>query len=121
MSFNENLRDRTKKLVINIIEFYKLFPKTEEAKIIGRQLLRSSTSVGANFRAACRARSDNEYYSKICIVVEELDETLFWLEIIKETKLLNEDKTEIILKEAEEILKILSTTKKNTKIKINSI
>ena len=115
MSFNEDLRDRTKKLVITIIGFYRTFPKTEEARIIGKQILRSATSVGANFRAACRGRSDNEYFAKLCIVVEELDETLFWLEIIKETNLLKSEQTNLIIAESEEILKILSVTKKNAK------
>jgi four helix bundle protein len=63
--------------VVDNIRFYQSLPKTEESKIIGRQLLRSSSSVGANYRAACRGRSKAEFYSKICIVVEEADESIF--------------------------------------------
>jgi len=77
--FAEYFRNRTKKFVIDNIKLFRLLPKTEEAKIIGRQLLRSSSSVGANYRAVCRARSQAEFYAKLSIVVEEADESLFWM------------------------------------------
>jgi len=112
IDFAEELKARTKKLAISIILYYKKLPKTEEAKIIGRQLLRSSTSVAANYRAVCRARSDAEFYSKICIVVEEADETVFWLEIIKEIKINDIEETNLLLSEANEILKIMAASKK---------
>ena len=70
----EVLRKRSKKFVVDNIYFFRTLPKTEEAKIIGRQLLRSSSSVGANYRAACRARSKAEFHSKLSITVEEADE-----------------------------------------------
>jgi len=82
-------------------------PKTEEARILGKQLLRSSTSVACNYRAANRARSKQEFYAKICIVVEEIDETLFWLELItdaRDSKL--KETSYIIIKEAQELLYI---------------
>lgn len=78
--FVEKFRERTKNFVVDNIRLYRLLPKTEEAKIIGRQLLRSSSSVGANYRAACRARSQAEFHSKISIVIEEADESIFWME-----------------------------------------
>ncbi|HRH56378.1 MAG TPA: four helix bundle protein [Chitinophagales bacterium] len=112
VDFAEELKARTKKLAISVILYYKKLPKTEEAKVIGRQLLRSSTSIAANYRALCRARSDAEFYSKICIVVEEADETVFWLEIIKEINLDDSNETDQLLAEANEILKIMAASKK---------
>ena len=88
-----------------------------EDKIITRQLLRSSTSVAANYRAACRSRSDAEFYSKICIVLEEADETMFWLEIIIETGINDSEKTRQLLEKATEFVKIFSTIRKKLKIK----
>ena len=81
--FNSDIKTRTKKFAIRIIKMYSKLQKNDELRIIGKQLLRSSTSVAANFRAACRARSKKEYYAKLCICVEESDETLFWIEILK--------------------------------------
>ena len=112
VDFAEELKARTKKLAISVILYYKKLPKTEEAKVIGRQLLRSSTSIAANYRALCRARSDAEFYSKICIVVEEAEETVFWLEIIKEINLDDSNETDQLLAEANEILKIMAASKK---------
>lgn len=75
--FNELMRRRTKQLSIRIIQWYKRLPKSDEISIIGRQLIKSSTSTAANYRAVCRARSKAEFFSKLCIVVEEADETVF--------------------------------------------
>jgi len=83
VGFNEKYRSRTKKFAIAIIRFYGRQKKTDEMRIIGKQLVRSATSVAANFRAATRARSNAEFFSKMCIVVEEADETVFWLEILR--------------------------------------
>jgi four helix bundle protein len=79
------LLKRTKNFALDNIRFFKSLPKTDEARIIGKQLLRSSTSVASNYRAACRSRSRQEFYAKICIVVEESDETLFWLELLADS------------------------------------
>jgi four helix bundle protein len=80
------LQDRTKRFAVQVIRFFSGLPKTEAARTIGRQLLRSGTSVAANYRAACRARSSADFISKISIVVEEADETLFWLELLMQPK-----------------------------------
>src|ERR1700721_142900 len=80
--FAEYFRNRTKKFVVDNIKLFRQLPKTEEAKIIGRQLLRSSSSVGANYRAVCRARSQAEFHSKLSIVGEEGDERVFWGEVL---------------------------------------
>ena len=116
-NFNETYRDRTKKLAVNIIRFYGAINKTDEFRIIGKQLIRSATSVAANFRAACRARSEAEYYSKLCIVVEETDETLFWLDLLEEADLVKKSQLNTLQTETLEILKIFSKTRKTAKLK----
>ncbi len=110
-SWNEQFRDRTKKLAIVIIKTYSSWKKTNEIYIIGKQLLRSSTSVAANYRAVCRARSIRERYSKLCIVVEEADETQFWLELLVESDLIKAETITSIQKEIGEIVKVMTTYK----------
>ncbi|MFT5165933.1 MAG: four helix bundle protein [Saprospiraceae bacterium] len=116
ISFNDKFRKRTKDFAIAIIQYYIKLPKREEHKIIGKQLLRSATSVAANFRASCRARSLKEKYAKLCTVVEESDETLFWLELFEESKLAIV--SEEIKKEATEITKVMSSYRKTIKEKL---
>ena len=87
IAFNELFRKKTKQLTLSIMRFYSNLSKNDEVRIIGKQLIRSSTSVAANFRAVCVARSVKERYSKLCIVVEEADEALFWLELLAESHL----------------------------------
>ena len=112
--FVEQFRQRTKKLALDVICFSQSLPKTEEATIMKRQLLRSATSVGANYRAACRARSSAEFYAKISIVIEEADETIFWLELLEESGSTNKSATAPLVKEATEILSVLAKARKNT-------
>lgn len=76
IEFRNNLKERTKSFALRIIRLFQALPKSAESSIIGKQLLRSGTSVAANYRAACRARSNAEFFSKISIVIEETDETL---------------------------------------------
>ncbi len=76
----EELRERTKRFAIAVVRLFRSLPRTDEARVIGRQLLRSATSVAANYRAVCRARSKAEFIAKVGVVVEEADETVFWLE-----------------------------------------
>jgi len=83
-SQSEVLRKRTKAFAIRIVNLFKSLPRTEEARVIGKQLLRSGTSVAANYRAVCRSRSKAEFVAKIGIVVEEADETVFWLELLSD-------------------------------------
>ncbi len=114
------LSQRTKLFALEIIRFFQELPKTGEAQIIGKQLLRSGTSVAANYRAARRSRSDQEFYSKLCIVVEEIDETVFWLEMISEAKIMNPSVADALNKEAEELLFIFSSSRKTVKNKLDS-
>jgi len=82
-----SMQARTKKFAVDIIALCNTLKTGKSSSVISYQLIKSATSTGANYRAACRARSKNEFYSKLCIVVEEVDETQYWLEIIKETQL----------------------------------
>jgi four helix bundle protein len=80
----DKLRSRTKEFALQIIRFCSRLPRTPETGILGKQLLRSGTSVGANYREACRARSSAEFISKVEIVLQELDETAYWIELLIE-------------------------------------
>ena len=115
-AFNAEMRNRTQKLAVRIILFYKQLQKSGATYIIGKQLLRSCTSVAANFRAATRGRSVAEFYSKICIVTEEADETQFWLEIFEEAQLAQAADIRPLHKEASEILAIVTTIKHKLKM-----
>lgn len=104
------LQDRTKKFALRIIRAFSRLPKSEEARVLGRQFLRSGTSVAANYRAACRARSAADFISKINNVVEEADETLFWLELVVEANLVPAKILESLVMECGELLKIFSAS-----------
>ena len=116
-TYRDELKQRTKSFVLRIITLYQSLPKTVEAQIIGKQLLRSATSIGANYRAACRARSNAEYHSKISIVIEETDETMFWTEILWEANIVKQNLLQSLYKENEEILKIMAVSRKNSEKK----
>jgi len=85
---DKTLQERTKQFSLNILNLFKNLPKDTSTQILGKQLLRSGTSVGANSRAAFRGRSTKEYIAKLGIVVEEADESIFWLELLKESSLI---------------------------------
>ena len=111
--FNEKMRERTKQFALLVIALCDKLPNKESARVINRQLLRSATSVAANFRAACRGRSKAEFYSKICIVVEEADETQFWLELLVDSKLIDNNHADVksLIAEISEILAITTSIK----------
>lgn len=111
----EILRDRTKQFAIRIIRLSQELPNTEQARVIGRQLLRSGTSVAANYRAVCRARSKAEFISKIGIVVEEADESVFWLELLVDTNIVPRNKLDELLKEANELLAIFAASQRTAR------
>ncbi len=104
----EQLRDRTKALANRIIRLFRALPRNREAQIIGSQVLRSGTSVGANYRAACRARSRNEFISRLGIVVEEADETIYWLELLAENGIVKPERLKDLLNEAHELTAIFT-------------
>ena len=109
------LKARTKQFTLRIIKVVDALPKTTSGRTIGNQLIRSGTSVGANYRAACRARSRSEFISKIGIVIEESDESVFWLELIIDTELLKKELVEPLLKEANEITAIMVASSNSSK------
>jgi four helix bundle protein len=113
--FNNQMRKRTKDVAVRVVKMYAKLPMSDEMRVIGKQLLRSATSVGANFRAATRARSDNEFFAKLSIVIEEADETLFWLEIMEESELVSADKLQLLKQEVTEILSIFAKSRKTIK------
>ena len=100
----EALKVRTKEFALRVLRLYRSLPHTEEARILGRQILRSGTSIGANYRAACRGRSRAEFAAKLGIVLEEADETVFWLELIQGANIVPKEKLSALTKEANELV-----------------
>ena len=113
--FIEKMKKRTKKFAVDIIGFCDSLKNCKASGVITYQIVKSSSSTGANYRAACKARSKNEFFSKICIVAEEADESEYWLEVITDAKLsTNKNELERLLGEATEINKIVSKAKDST-------
>ena len=118
--YNQVFRDRTKKFALEIIKILSDVNYSDALGIIRKQSIRSATSVAANYRASCRARSLKEKYSKLCIVVEECDETQFWLELLVESGIITKEKFDLVYKECYEILMIMSSFRKKIGIQINN-
>lgn len=106
MNSGKDLKDRTKQFALRVIRLYRALPRNEEARVIGKQLLRSGTSIGANYRAACRGRSKAEFVAKLGIVLEEADETVFWLELLQESDIMNVQSLAPLVQEARELTAI---------------
>ena len=104
----EELKARTKAFAVRVVKMTEALPKTRAADIIARQVIRSATSVGANYRAACRGRSHREFTAKIGVVAEEADESLYWLEILVETGLMPAARLEDLIKEVDELTAIFT-------------
>ncbi len=109
--FNEIMRQRTRAFAVAVIQYCNTLPVTQASRVISYQFIKAATSVGANYRAFCRARSRNERYAKICIVVEEADESVFWTEVIRDSKLDDSETLVFLQTEGTEILKIMAKTK----------
>ena len=118
------LKNRTKQFALRIIRVIRCLPPTPEGRIISHQLLRSGTSVAANYRAVCRARSRPEFLSKLAIVIEEADESAFWLELLVDAGLVSESKLSDLKSEANQLVAIFnasrSTAKKHVQSTINN-
>ncbi len=112
-----DIQYRTKQFALRIIRLVEGLPKNKVTDVIGRQLLKSGTSVGANYRAACRAKSRADFIYKLGIVEEEADESLFWLELLVESKVIPQNRIEDLMEEANEIVAIIiasiKTARKN--------
>ena len=106
----EELKNRSKHFAIRIVKLFRSLPRTEDARIIGKHVLRSGTSVAANYRAVCRARSKAEFIAKIGVVVEEADETTFWLELLVDAEIVREPRMRGLMSEANELLAIFAAS-----------
>jgi four helix bundle protein len=110
-----DLRVRTKQLALRVIRLFSALPRRAEADVIGKQLLGSGTSVGANFREAHRARSDAEFVSKVGDCLKELDETCYWLELLIEAEIVANDRLSPLLDECNQLIAVLTTIAKKVK------
>jgi four helix bundle protein len=107
---DDELKQRTKRFAIRVYKLTQALDGDGQSRILARQLLRSATSVAANYRAVCRARSKAEFISKIGVVVEEIDETVFWLEFLTDVDLMPQKRLEKLNKEANELLAIFAAS-----------
>lgn len=111
----EDLRRRTKLFALKVIQFVESLPHSSKADIFGRQLLRSATSVGANYRSACRAKSKADFIAKLSIVEEEADESLYWFELMVESGLIQPVHVEELKEEANELISIIVASIKSAR------
>jgi four helix bundle protein len=112
---HEELRQRTKAFALRVIRLSQSLPGTREGRVLGTQVLRCGTSVAANYRAAGRSRSKADFVSKISVVLEEADETLFWLEMLVEAGLVSPEKLQPLMREASELVRIFSASRTTAK------
>ena len=111
----QDLRKRTKEFALRIIKLYVALPKTTEAQVLGKQVLRSGTSVGAHYREACRAKSNADFISKIEGALQELDETLYWLELLAEANIIESSRLDSLERETKESIAMFVTMAKGVK------
>jgi four helix bundle protein len=110
-----DLKQRTQEFALRVIRMVRVLPKSQEGSVLGKQVLRSATSVGANYRSAQRGKSKADFIAKLAIAEEESDETCYWLELIIAAELLPKDRMEPLLAEAKEITAILTAAGKTAK------
>ena len=111
---------RTKEFALRVIRHFCSLPKTTQAQILGKQVLRSGTSIGANYREAKRSRSKAEFIAKIGDCLKELDETSYWLELLVESGLVNSSKLVVLQDECDQLIAIFTTISKRTKERVSS-
>lgn len=111
----KELQERTKKFALDIITFTERLPNTRAGNVLGKQLLRAGTPVGANYRAACRSISRADFISKINIVEEEADECMYWLDLIEGAKISNQTQIDVLRKEADELTAIFTASGRTAK------
>ena len=112
---HEELRERTKQFALRAIKVFRALPRAVEAQVLGKQLLRSATSVAANYRAVGRARSRAEFTAKLGVVVEETDESVFWLELLGDAGILPKNRLDDLLREARELLAIFAASQRTVR------
>jgi len=110
LEFAKKMQERTMAFAVEVVKFFAKLPWNDEARVLGKQFLRAGTSVGANYRAVCRAKSDADFISKMGTVVEEVDESVFWLELIEKASVCNSASVQPLKTEANELLRIFSTS-----------
>ena len=115
----KEMKERTKRFALRIIKLVDALPSSTSAQVIGKQLLRSGTSVGANYRAVCRAKSTADFIFKLCIVEEEADESIYWMELLVDSKLVRRDRLANLVDEANQILAIIVSSLKTSKQRRN--
>jgi four helix bundle protein len=108
----DELKRRTRAFALRIIRLAEVLPRTQTASVIQKQIVRSGTSVGANYRAACRARSRADFAAKLAIAEEEADETLYWLELLAESGLIKAEGLTELRREAHELVAIITASRK---------
>lgn len=118
-SFNQKIRTRSRLFSVNIYKLLAAMKLNDLSRIPVKQLMRSASSVAANFSSATRGRSDGEFYSKICIVTEECDECLFWIDFLIDIGLIPVSEIGVLRAEADELLRIFSSIKKKLNVKFN--
>ena len=107
---HQNLQDRTRKFALSVIKFTEQLQRDDTSKILGRQLLRSGTSVGANYRAACRSKSKPDFISKMSTVLEEADESAFWIELLLDAAKTSPQVARPLLTESNELVAIAASS-----------
>jgi four helix bundle protein len=108
------LRRRTKRFALQVMDLCGTLPHAPQARVIANQVLRSATSVGANYRAACRSRSRAEFASRLAVVIEEADETVYWLELLAEGGLVTSSSVQELISEAEQFVRMFSSARQTT-------
>lgn len=116
VSKQEELRNRTKRFALRIVRLFQHLPRTTEAQVLGKQLLRSGTAVAANYRPAGRARSRAEFVAKIGLVVEEADEAVFWLECLRDSAIVMPERLCDLLQEANSLLAIFAASQQTARL-----
>ncbi|HET9181290.1 MAG TPA: four helix bundle protein [Candidatus Angelobacter sp.] len=116
-SKSEQLRDRTKAFALRIVRLFRSLPRATEAQVIGKQLLRSGTSVAANYRAACRARSKAEFVAKLGVVLEEVDESVLWIEMLIDAGIMKKSRLDSLLNESRQLTAIFTASRQTAKQK----
>jgi four helix bundle protein len=112
---HHELRDRTKAFALRVIRMSDSLPRTRSGNVIGNQVLRSATGMAANYRAAGRSRSKSEFIAKIGVVIEEADETVFWLEMLRDSGIVKPAKLDSMLDEANQLLAIFTASRRTAK------
>jgi len=111
----DEMKNRTKALAVRVVRLVEALPRSGAAVVLGKQLLRSGTSVGANYRAACRGKTKKDFVAKLGIVEEECDETMYWIELLVETGIVKANRVAALLSEANEILAIMVASIKSAR------